>query len=112
MGAMRMVAHALENFMVWNTFLALLPLALAIVLFRPERVAARGRLWWIGVAAFVALLPNAPYVLTDVVHLIAAVRQTHSHEAVALFVLPAYAAFFFIGVESYALCLRKVRRAL
>jgi uncharacterized membrane protein len=47
--------------------LALVPLGLALVVFRPR---ARLRVaWWIGAGLFVAFLPNAPYVLTDLVHL-------------------------------------------
>jgi uncharacterized membrane protein len=56
-------------FMVWNSLLALVPLALALVVFR--RGARTGTFWWrAGVAIFVVMLPNAPYVLTDVIHLV------------------------------------------
>jgi uncharacterized membrane protein len=55
------------GWMYWNLALAMVPPVLAFVLFRSR--ARLTVLWWIGVAAFVAFLPNAPYVLTDVVHL-------------------------------------------
>jgi uncharacterized membrane protein len=112
MDGMRGLADHVHGFMVWNSILALVPLALAMLLFRADRPAKRTGLWWAGVVAFVAFLPNAPYVLTDVVHLIQDVRITHSPAQITLLVLPAYAAFFFLGVESYTLCLRRVRRAL
>lgn len=52
------------TWMVWNTVLALVPLALSITLFSPAR-RIRSVSWWVGLAAFFAVLPNAPYVLTD-----------------------------------------------
>jgi uncharacterized membrane protein len=55
--------------MGWNLLLAAIPVLLAWVLFRPAR--RRAALWWLGLAVFVAFLPNAAYVLTDAVHLMA-----------------------------------------
>jgi uncharacterized membrane protein len=51
----------------WNLLLALVPLALSMLLFEDER--KRGWFWWLGVGLFAAFLPNAPYALTDVIHL-------------------------------------------
>jgi uncharacterized membrane protein len=51
----------------WNLLLALVPLVLSMLLFEDERT--RGWFWWLGVGLFVAFLPNAPYALTDVIHL-------------------------------------------
>jgi uncharacterized membrane protein len=51
----------------WNLLLALVPLALSTLLFEDER--KRGWFWWLGVGLFAAFLPNAPYALTDVIHL-------------------------------------------
>ncbi len=61
------------RWMGWNLLLALVPLALALLLFRGRR--ERTALWWLGTAAFVAFLPNAPYVMTDVIHLFTDVRM-------------------------------------
>jgi|GEM_PF-686035 len=90
----------------WNTFLAAVPVLLAVPLFRH-----RGR-WrafsWIGLAAFVLVLPNAPYVFTDLVHLRADVAQAGSDATVYLGILPLYAAFIAIGFGCYAASLREV----
>ena len=50
----------------WNLLLALVPLVLSTLLFEDER--KRGGFWWLGVGLFAAFLPNAPYALTDVIH--------------------------------------------
>jgi uncharacterized membrane protein len=85
--------------MAWNLSLAALPLLLARRLFVPGRRPTAG--WWVGAAAFVALLPNAPYVLTDVIHLADAVRETESDVQVAFVLVPTYAAFFLAGFGCY-----------
>src|SRR4029077_10976112 len=66
------VAATHGDWMGVNPVLALVPLGLAALLFR--RSMNRSPLWWLGVVAFVAFLPNAPYVLTDVIHLQGALR--------------------------------------
>jgi uncharacterized membrane protein len=93
-----------------NLGLALVPLVLAVGLFRGRR--ARGVLWWAGVLTFLVFLPNAPYVLTDVVHLGTDVRTAGSERAAVLGVLPLYGAFFLVGMESYTLSLRLLRQHL
>ena len=54
--------------------LALIPFLLALLLFRFAKLP--GLLWWPFFAVFVLFLPNAPYVLTDVIHFVAKVRVT------------------------------------
>ena len=95
---------------LWNLGLAVLPLALALVLFAPGRT--RTPLWWIGVAAFIALLPNAPYVLTDVIHLDDSVRNSDSGLHIALVLVPGYAAFVMAGFASYVACIVRLERWL
>lgn len=56
----------------WNLLLALVPLVLSRLLFDVHR--RRDLVWWLGVGMFAAFLPNAPYALTDVVHLLAKIR--------------------------------------
>ncbi len=57
------------RFLGWNLFLAWLPLVLALWLDERERRGS-GRLMLAGVAmAWLAFWPNAPYILTDFVHL-------------------------------------------
>ncbi|HEY0455978.1 MAG TPA: DUF1361 domain-containing protein [Verrucomicrobiae bacterium] len=57
-------------YLVWNLFLAWLPLGLAIVLAHWFR-QGRNRAWRFYAAAFAWLIffPNAPYIFTDLVHL-------------------------------------------
>jgi uncharacterized membrane protein len=91
------------RWMGWNLVLALVPLALAVLLFRGRR--QRTPLWWLGTAAFVAFLPNAPYVMTDVIHLFTDVRTVESDAVLSLAVLPQYVLFIGVGVASYTACL-------
>lgn len=158
-----------SRFMVWNLFLALVPLAIAFWLFRKPRsplmlwgtllllgatflpnlrrvlvyatyliqgkagiyiiiaigitlglmlldlwqfrrqqnTKPRHRfiLWWLGLFAFIAFLPNAPYVLTDIIHLYEDVRRDYSVWVLTLAVVPQYLLFMFVGFQAYTLSL-------
>jgi uncharacterized membrane protein len=96
-----------SRWMGLNLTLALIPLVLAVVLFRGRR--RRGLLWWGGAALFLAFLPNAPYVMTDVIHLRDEIRTAPSAGSVVLGLLPLYGLFILAGMQSYTLCLRLVR---
>jgi len=98
------------RWMAWNTLLALVPLGLALVLFRSG--TRRTLPWWLGFGAFLAFLPNAPYVLSDVIHFFDDVRATTDrHNLRVMFgVLPVYAVFFAVGFGAYVVCLRRARR--
>jgi uncharacterized membrane protein len=98
------------RWMVWNTILAVVPLALAFTLFRPDRRRTIG--WWTGVAVFVAFLPNAPYVLSDVIHFFDDVRaSTGNHNLrVAFGIAPVYVGFMTIGFGAYVISLQRVRQ--
>jgi uncharacterized membrane protein len=87
------------SFMLWNSFLALIPLALSIWLFRLHQT--RSLLWWLGLLVFIAFLPNAPYVLTDIIHLIDIIRDGYSIWAIALVIIPQYILFILAGFEAY-----------
>ncbi len=89
--------------MGWNLVLAVAPLALAILLFRPNW--RRGVLWWLGLVAFCLFLPNAAYTLTDVIHLVHRIRREPYLPAwtVALVLIPQYAAFMMIGWQAHVL---------
>jgi uncharacterized membrane protein len=89
-----------NSWMAWNLSLALVPAVLAFCLFRPG--IRRGGLWWLGAAAFIAFLPNAPYVLTDAVHMPADLRAASGSAAMTMAVLGVYAAFALIGFVAYA----------
>jgi len=96
--------------MAWNLGLAGLPVVLAWRLFVPGRRPSPG--WWVGLVVFIALLPNAPYVLTDVIHLADAVRASDSDLRVAFVLLPAYALFFVVGFGCYVASVVRLERWL
>ena len=106
------VARWNAAWMGWNLLLAAVPAGLAVVLFaRPQR---RSPAWWAGVGLFVLFLPNAPYVVTDLIHLRADVAGAAFDGVVVFGVLPMYAAFIGAGFLAYListeLVLREVRR--
>jgi uncharacterized membrane protein len=95
--------------MTANLLLAALPFVLAIWLFVPRH--SRTLAWWLGVGAFVAFLPNAPYVLTDVVHLSGQARHATS-TAHLIGLLLQYALLMGAGLTLYGGCLALLRRRL
>jgi uncharacterized membrane protein len=92
--------------MGWNMFLAIVPLVLSVFLFRstpPHQ--SRSMLWWLGAIAFVAFLPNAPYILTDIIHLNDAVMHYNSVWVTGFILFPLYLAFMGAGFFAYVLSL-------
>jgi uncharacterized membrane protein len=66
--------HLRHLYLPWNLFLAWVPLGFALWARHLERYSAAGRPWVSGLRGLVAVtwllfLPNAPYILTDLVHL-------------------------------------------
>ena len=98
------------GWMGWNLVLALIPLGVARFLFghRPRPVW----LLWTGGAVFVAFLPNAPYVLTDVLHLPYDMSAAHDSPWLAAALLGQYACFVAIGFGAYVLSLVRLERWL
>ncbi|HIK43952.1 MAG TPA: DUF1361 domain-containing protein [Leptolyngbyaceae cyanobacterium M65_K2018_010] len=70
----------------------------------------RAWLWGLGVGVFLALLPNAPYVLTDIVHLIRGLRYEQLMPAwvVILFFLPIHLTAIVLGFEAYVISILNV----
>jgi uncharacterized membrane protein len=65
--------------------------------------------WWVGVVIFVVFLPNAPYVLTDIIHLIrGASAGTIKIWVIALVFIPIHLGAMVIGFEAYVLSLLNV----
>jgi uncharacterized membrane protein len=62
-------------------------------------------IWWIGLFLFVAILPNAPYILTDIIHFYDAVRTIDSAWTITLFIVPTYIVFIGIGWFAYVFSL-------
>jgi uncharacterized membrane protein len=97
------------KWMTWNILLALVPAAFAVALFRPGRRPSPR--WWAAAAVFIAFLPNAPYVLTDVVHLPGQLRQTRADgHVVALLV--QFGILWLIGFAAYVFSVTRAERWL
>ncbi|HEY9666890.1 MAG TPA: DUF1361 domain-containing protein, partial [Coleofasciculaceae cyanobacterium] len=93
-----------SGWIAWNLFLAFIPLALSFWLFR-KKLGSRSVLWWVGFLIFIAFLPNAPYLLTDVIHLINAVRDYYSVWIITLVLIPPHLLAILAGFEAYVLSL-------
>ncbi|NCJ05815.1 DUF1361 domain-containing protein [Synechococcales cyanobacterium C] len=100
------------GWMVWNLFLAFIPFALSFWLFRwPSRT--RGSLqapklsvvWWLGLVIFILFLPNAPYLLTDIIHLIKAIQTGYSIWTIILVLIPVHSLVILVGFEAYVISL-------
>lgn len=98
------------RWMAWNTWLALIPLALAYFLFRGN--PRRTLLWWLGTAVFIAFLPNAPYVLTDIIHLVRDIARGYSIWTITLVLVPQYLLFMLVGFEAYVVAVIALGRYL
>ena len=95
-----------SGWMRWNLFLAFVPWILSIWLFR--WAWSRSPLWWVGVLVFLAFLPNAPYVLTDLIHLVQEIQSTESLLVNTLVTIPKYSLFVVLGFGAYVLSLVNV----
>lgn len=63
------VGHAGQVYLAWNLFLAWIPLLVALAVYDRAR-AGRGGLGQLAlVGAWLVFLPNAPYIVTDLIHL-------------------------------------------
>ncbi len=93
-----------SGWILWNLFLAFIPLGLSFWLFR-RRSGSRSPLWWLIFIVYVAFLPNAPYVLTDIIHLIRGIRVGISAWVVALVFVPLHLLAIVAGFEAYVLSL-------
>src|SRR4051812_20115789 len=55
--------------LIWNLFLAWVPLVLALRIESLQRSDRSGGQFWIVVVAWLLFFPNAPYIFTDLTHL-------------------------------------------
>jgi uncharacterized membrane protein len=72
---------------------------------RDTQTRSQSILWWIGLFLFIAILPNAPYILTDIIHFYDAVRTINSAWTITLFIVPTYIIFIGIGWFAYVFSL-------
>ncbi len=68
--------------------------------------------WWIGLAIFILFLPNAPYILTDIIHFYNAVRGISSAWVNTLVIVPIYIIFIGTGWLAYLFSLINLSRYL
>ncbi|AWB66437.1 DUF1361 domain-containing protein [Saccharobesus litoralis] len=96
---------------VTNFVLAAIPFVLATYLFLFSR--HRSILWWLLLIVCIAFLPNSAYVVTDIIHFIAATKDpSYSFTKVWLVLLPAYIIFISINFEFYVISIRMMQNSL
>lgn len=92
----------ITGFMAWNLFLAFIPLVFSIFLF--NRRSRRNILWWIGLIIFILFLPNAAYVITDIIHFVSDVRNPDiSANGIIFLIIPQYIIFILAGFQCHVL---------
>jgi uncharacterized membrane protein len=81
---------------------------------RSDRLRQKNRsiFWWFGLFLFILILPNAPYILTDVIHFYDAVRILNSAWTITLVIVPIYTIFIGVGWFAYVFSLVNLRRYL
>lgn len=94
-----------SGWILWNLFLAFIPLTLSFWLFRRKKLRTRSFLWWLIFVTFVAFLPNAPYMLTDIIHLIRGTRAGYAGWIIALIFIPLHILAILLGFEAYVVSL-------
>lgn len=88
---------------IWWIALIIISVVMSIFLFKREK-SRRTVLWWLAFISFIAFLPNAPYVLTDIIHLIRATSSgTIRVWVVALALIPLHSVAILLSFEAYAL---------
>jgi len=100
--------EALERIIIslWGVRLIFIAISIGLIiilnsLYRSKSLILPDRnrsiFWWMGLLLFVVILPNAPYILTDIIHFYAAVRAIDSAWVVTLVILPIYIIFIGVG---------------
>ena len=93
-----------SGWIVWNLFLAFIPLILSFWLYLRSN-SKRHLLWWLIFVIFILFLPNASYLLTDIIHLIEAIRAGYSIWVTTLIFIPLHLLAIAIGWEAYVISL-------
>ena len=79
---------------------------------KSKRQNSRSIAWWLGLFVFVIFLPNAPYILTDIVHFYDAVRSINSVWGITFIIVPIYTVFISIGWFSYVFSILNIDKYL
>jgi uncharacterized membrane protein len=98
--SLRAFSEVYSGWILWNSFLAFIPLVLSFWLFRRQKIS-RTALWWAVLIVFIAFLPNAPYMLTDIIHLIRGTRDGISIWVIALVFIPLHLLAILGGFQAY-----------
>ena len=99
--------HLAYTFLIWNLFLAWLPLIFALVAFQ---FARRPLIVLPAAAAWLLFLPNAPYLITDLIHLRPWPNVPHWYDAIMFFT--AATTGLFLGFTSLYLMHKVAARLL
>lgn len=99
--------QGLQVYLVWNLFLAWLPLLFALRIETSEaQGAARGWRFWATVAAWLLFFPNAPYIFTDLTHLRFPIRPRWWTDLIIILL------FALIGMVLAFISLQRMQRLL
>lgn len=102
-----------DNFFDWmllNLILALIPLILSLLIF--HRGTWEGNLYMrpfliLLTLVFFVFLPNAPYTLTDIVHLVRQIKEYRyfglTDNLIITVLIPQYVIFIFLGFSCYVI---------
>lgn len=107
---LRGIALGSGPWLAFNATLATIPAVLAVALFHRRRPPTLA--WAAAVVVFLLFLPNAPYVITDLIHL-RSMLEGHPGTRVSDMVPAGVLALLVVwGVSCYAVALAEVDRAL
>jgi uncharacterized membrane protein len=81
-----------QLYLVWNLFLAWIPFVLALCVYERARSGRRDAGQMVLMAAWLAFLPNAPYIVTDFVHVPERIQPPEWYD------VSIYAAFAWTGM--------------
>ncbi len=99
------------QWMSWNLFLAIIPCVLSFILFakRSPKRLSKNPIWWFGLVIFILFLPNAPYIITDIIHFVNDSRSPEiSANGVIFVMIPQYLVFLLLGFQCYVLSMLKL----
>jgi uncharacterized membrane protein len=91
-----------------GSVIAIFLILIAIGCWKLGQKTMRSFFWWFGSLAFILLLPNAGYILTDVIHFVIDARKGYPMGTIVAILLPQYLLFITVGFQSYVASLMNV----